>query len=361
MDQLALLRNADLPDGTVVQQPAGAQRSGQLLPSVAAGERVVCVCLSARLLYPAAGVRLQTASGSARIHSLGIQQLLLHHHRSRTHLESDSTRLPAADDCGHSARIQGQIPVGIRGDSHIHRTRNTCQPCADDILLHVHHSIHGTRLPRGSHTEKTARTVRQGYGGVHSRRNPGRGDKPQQPVPHMAVCQGVDARQERTREKELCQPDFERTRPRLHNTMELRHRRDMDPARAQHQGRSVGTIGTKRESHGESRPAVLRDLPAAGTVLGQSAGYKRSRLCGSLRADALHFGSVHRERPHEVGTVRRHSTLDTALMGTQLHVVHRPLPRLCAHVCQVPHGGIHPRHSRIHHPAACDDGAEEDS
>ncbi len=257
MDKLALLRNAHLPDGTVVQQPAGAQRSGKPVPSVAAGERVVCVCLPAGLLHPAARLRLPPSSGSARLHNMGFQQLLLHHNRRRTHLESDSPRLPAAHDCGHSARIQGQIPVGFCGDSPLHRTRNSCQPRADDILLYVHHRVHGARLPRGSHTEEAACTVRQGHGGVHCSRHVGRGDKPQQPVPHMAVCQGVDARQERTREKELCQPDFKRTRPRLHHAMELRHRRDMDAARAQHQGRSVGAFGKQRESHGKGRPAVL--------------------------------------------------------------------------------------------------------
>ena len=53
------------------------------------------------------------------------------------------------------------------------------------------------------------------------------------------------------------------------------------------------------------------------------------------------------------------SALRAALVGQKLHVVHRPLPRLCSDVRQVPHRGVDTRHRRVHHSAACYAGAEE--
>ena len=161
--------------------------------------------------------------------------------------------------------------------------------------------------------------------------------------------------------KELCQPDFERTRPRLHNTMELRHRRDMDPARAQHQGRSVGTIGTKRESHGESRPQFYEIYQQLGQYWGNQPGTSGPVYVGAFVLMLFILGLFIVKGPMKWALFAATALSILLSWGTQLHVVHRPLPRLCAHVCQVPHGGIHPRHSRIHHPAACDDGTEEDS
>ncbi len=148
VDECALLRHAYLSDGTLLRQPASAQGGGKFLSSVVAGERVVCVCLSPWLLHPSSCLRFPKTFGCARLHRLGVQQLLFHHNRSRTHLESDSPGLLATDDCGHSAGLSGQVPVGIRRHSHLHCSRNPCQPCADDLLLHVYHRLHGARLPR---------------------------------------------------------------------------------------------------------------------------------------------------------------------------------------------------------------------
>ena len=175
----------------------------------------------------------------------------------------------------------------------------------------------------------------------------------------MAVHAGVDARQERAGEEERCQPDFERLGPRLYHAVELRCRRDLDPARAQHQGRRFGAVGAEREGDGEGEPRVLSDISAVGPVLGQPAGHKRSGVRRSVRYAALRAGSVHSEGPDEVGTARCDGALRTALVGQKLHVVHRPLPRLCADVREVPHRGVDTRHRRIHHSAACYAGSEE--
>ena len=81
--------------------------------------------------------------------------------------------------------------------------------------------------------------------------------QPEQPLSHMGVQPGVDARQERTGEKEHGKPDKQRTRPRLYNAVELRHRRDMDSARAQHQGRRINAFGTEQDCHGTCRSTTL--------------------------------------------------------------------------------------------------------
>ena len=288
---------------------------------------------------------------------MGVQQLFLYHHRRRTHLEGDSIGLSAAYDSRYCAGISWQIRMGICNHGAVHGTRDTGQPRADDLLLSVHHSLHGAGLSVGCRAKSSPGTVWQGYWRVLCGCRTGRCHQPFQPLPHLAVHPGVDARKERAGEEELCQPDKQRSRPRLHHSVELWHRRDMDPARTQHQGRSVNAACHERKGYAESRPAVLSDLPATGTVLGQPARHKRSGICWSLCADAVRTGSVHRQRTDEVGAVHCYLSVDTAVVGPQLHVVYRPFPRLCAYVCQVPNGGFDTRDSRIHHSVAGNVGA----
>ena len=290
---------------------------------------------------------------------MGFQQLLLHHHRRRTHLEGDCAGLSAADDCGHRARLPRQVCVGLRAHGSVHGARDSGQPRADDLLLSVHRAVHGHSLSRRGSAPEADGAFRQGYGCMRGGGGAGRGNQPLQPLPYVAVHAGVDARQERAGEEELCQPDFERPRPRLHHAVELRHRRDLDAARAQHQGRRFGAAGAEREGYGESQPRVLPDISADGSVLGRPAGHKRSGVRRSVRDDALRAGSVHSERPDEVGAARCDGALRTALVGQKLHVVHRPFPRLCAYVRQVPHRGVDTCHRRVHHSAAGYAGAEE--
>ena len=210
------------------------------------------------------------------------------------------------------------------------------------------------------HTQEELRAIPQGYGSVSGRRGDRSVRQSFQPVSHLGVHPGVDARQERACEGGLRQPDRERARPRLHHAVELRHRRDMDPARAQHQGRRVSSAVDEPDGYGEGRPAVHADIPAARAVLGRAAGHERTSVCGCFRADALHSGTLHSEGWHQVGVACGDGSVNTAVVGTQFHVVHRPVPRLCADVLQVQDGGFHTRHSRVHHPAACHAGTQED-
>ena len=57
------------------------------------------------LLHPAACLRLPSASGSFRLHHLGLLHLFPDYHRSRPYLEGMGTGLSAADDCRSGAGL----------------------------------------------------------------------------------------------------------------------------------------------------------------------------------------------------------------------------------------------------------------
>ena len=133
----------------------------------------------------------------------------------------------------------------------------------------------------------------------------------------MGIPEGVYAWKERTGESRYGQPDLERTGARLHNSVELRHRRNMDPPCSEHQGRiQYDTSKRMRSCTGEGQSYVYGDIPADGAVLGQSARHLGSCLCGSLCADALCIGTVYRQGQHQVGFACCYCAQHHALMGT---------------------------------------------
>ena len=85
--------------------------------------------------------------------------------------------------------------------------------------------------------------------------------------------------------------------------------------------------------------------------MGRTAGYKRTGVCGGLRADAVCLGSVHRERTDEVGFAGCYHPVHLTVVGKELHGTDGFLHRLCADVCQVPHGGFHIGNRRVYHSA----------
>ena len=91
-----------------------------------------------------------------------------------------------------------------------------------------------------------------------------------------------------------------------------------------------------------------------GQYWGEQPGTSGPRVCD----DALHPWSLHRERSCEMGVIGGYHPVDPPLMGQKLHGLYRLLPRLCAHVCEVPHGGVDPGDCRVHHPLAGDAGTE---
>ena len=182
--------------------------------------------------------------------------------------------------------------------------------------------------------------------------------QPEQPVPHLAIRPGKYARQERTGQEECCQPDQQRSGPRLHHAMELRHRRDMDTAHPQCQRRSLCVAGCQRDSNGKSQSGVHTGLPTARTILGRPARHQRPSICRRVCHDAFHPRTVHRERADEVGIAGSHHPLHIAVVGAQLHAVHRLLLGLYPPLCQVPYRGLDIGHCRIYHPAAGHDGPQ---
>ena len=243
--------------------------------------------------------------------------------------------------------------MGFRRHRTVHCFRDLGQPRADDLLLYVHHRAHGGCVSCRCHPQEAAAALPESYGCGSSSSLDRSGYQCFQSVSHMAVLAGIDARKERTGEEELGKPDRQRPRTRLHNPVELRHRRDVDTAYPQHKGRSIGAHEPKQHSAEERRPDVWLHLSADRTVLGRATGHERPRICRCLRHAAVRSGTVHRQRTDEVGAPCSDHSVDYALVGTQLHAPYRLLHRPYAHVCQVQDSGIDTRYSRVHHPSAC--------
>ena len=84
-----------------------ALEGGECLSSVAARECVVCLCLPAGFLYPAACLRLPSAPGSIRFDHLGLLNLFPDYHRCRSYLEGMGLGLPATADCRSGIGLPG--------------------------------------------------------------------------------------------------------------------------------------------------------------------------------------------------------------------------------------------------------------
>ena len=258
---------------------------------------------------------------------MGVLKLFLHHHRRRPPVEGDGPCLSAADDRRSCTGLPRQIPVGTHSYGYIRGVRGERQPRTDDVLLPVRYPVHGDSLPRRRRKAEAPRPLRQGHGRMRRRRADRHLPQPEQPLPYVGIQQGVDARQERARKEAHRQPDGERARPRLHTPMELRHRRDVDPARAQHEGRSQRAARRKRDGHEARRQPVSADLPADRPVLGRAAGHARARLRRRIRADAVRARPVHSERAYEVGALGGHGAVGIAVVGQELHALHQLLHR----------------------------------
>ena len=113
--------------------------------------------------------------------------------------------------------------MGTYPDCRLLGLRGECQPRADDLLLSVYHLPDGHRLSGRSHQGEADVPFPQGHGRLRGRCGHRHQSQYFQPLPHMAVWAGEYAREERTREKELGQPDQQRTGPRLYHPVELWH------------------------------------------------------------------------------------------------------------------------------------------
>ena len=161
-----------------------------------------------------------------------------------------------------------------------------------------------------------------------NRRTAGHLHQPEQPVPHLAIQQGKHARKERADPKDQRpqRPDQQRTGTQLHHGLELRHWRNLDAARAQHQGRSQPAPVTEQDSHGKGQHHVCAHLSGIHTILGRTARHKRSRICGRLCAYPFLPGTVHCQGCHEMVSPGCHNPEHPAFVGKELHGIHRLFP-----------------------------------
>ena len=113
---------------------------------MAARERVVCLCLSVRILHLAEGFRLPLVSGNVGCRGMGFLQLLLHYHCCRSYLEGHGTGLSATHDSGYRTCVPGQVPVGFGANGTVLCLGGAGQPRTDDLLLFVCYPRNGHRL-----------------------------------------------------------------------------------------------------------------------------------------------------------------------------------------------------------------------
>ena len=214
---------------------------------------MVRVCLPVRLLHPAPCLRLPLVLGGVGFGHVGLLHLFPDYHCCRPHLEGVGTGLPTADDSGRGVGLPGEVPLGTHPDGPVHGLRGVCQPRADDVLLPVHHLLHGAGLLGRGHPRAPYGPLPESYGCVRGGWSRGHPGEPVEPLPHLAVQPGVDAQQERAGEEEHGQPDQQRTGARLHHAVVVWHRRDLDAPGAQHEGGGLAAVGHEQDGDGACR------------------------------------------------------------------------------------------------------------
>ena len=122
---------------------------------------------------------------------------LLHPHLRRTHLEVHHPGLHPAHDRRHGAGLP-RAPLGWRrGDRPVRGPADCVQPRADVLLLPVRHALPGHCLWRAGVARGPDAAVRAGHRRARHRRTGGRGHQPLEPLSHLYVQQGNDARPQR--------------------------------------------------------------------------------------------------------------------------------------------------------------------
>ena len=176
------------------------------IPALSSRLRQPDVYPHAGFLHPPAGIRHTGMAGRIGRHHVGFLVLLLHSDFGGTHLEVHHPRLYPAHNSGHRTRLPGQAAGGRYPDGFFHRPANQ---------------------------------------------------------------QGNHARQERARADRQCrQANQQRTGPRLHHQLELRHRRNLDTPRPQLQRRLFRRPPQpERNRHGKGQSDVRQPLQLVPAVL----------------------------------------------------------------------------------------------
>ena len=308
----------------------------------------------AGLLHPAAGVRHPRVVCGHRRRVVGLFVVLLHPYLCGTHLEVHHPGLHSAYHRGHGPCLPRAAAGRRTGDRAVCGPSDCFEPRADVLLLPVRHALPGRGLRCGGVAVAHPAPVLPGDGGARRGRTGGRGHQLVEPLPYLYVQQADHARAERAgaEGRRRCPTDGWWIRTRLYHSVELRHRRDLDVAHPQLQGRRLCSAGQQRAGHAEGRPAIRRAVPPTDAVLRHAADDGRAGLRGGVRAVPVPVGLLRGERTAEVGAGGYHGAVHPAVVGEEHDVADRPVHRLCTDVQQVPRGVVHPRHRRVHHSLA---------
>ncbi len=180
---------------------------------------------------------------------LGFLVILHNHHRRGTHLEIRHPGLHPADHRGHRDGLPRTLARGQRAGRPVRDDADTEQPCADDILLPLRHPRRDSLLRGRRREAREIWPLRQGHGGIGRGSSAGRGSQPPQPLQHMEILQGVDARQpHRAGHRRQRGAEDLGTRPRLHHPVQLWPLRIILVADSRHKGWSLGP--SREGTHG---------------------------------------------------------------------------------------------------------------
>ena len=278
MDQRPVWRYAHLPDQSVVRQQQPAQVDRQHL--LVAHSRISRTCelalhAHARFLHPAHGIQDEVVLCRAGRYRVCILNLFHHHHRRRSHLETACPRLCAAHHCGHRVVLPWQVSGRCCRHRALRLAATHVEPPANELLLWLCNRGAHHRLP----VQSPQREENQAMAHCHRRCGScwwsGTRCQCTQPLFEHQICQGDHAwRTLRTHAQRQGQKGTgcqRRARQGIYHPLELRHRRDIHPARAQCERWCLDEAWQERErplANREQRSHPRQDAGLQQTLLG---------------------------------------------------------------------------------------------
>ena len=141
LDQQPVLRHAHLSDFAVLRSylPARTHRMGAR--PLYYRTSALRLLLSFRFLSPHAQPLPAAGHQCPRQHAVGFQQLFLHHHCCRPHLEGQHLGLYSSHHCRTGACLSWQIPLGMSGDGFVYGSPDLVEPHPDELLFCLPHGL----------------------------------------------------------------------------------------------------------------------------------------------------------------------------------------------------------------------------
>ena len=211
MDKFHVFGYADLSNRPFLRKQLFHKQHKPNIFSFLTSSCIIRVYTDARLLYPFMCFRGSQQHRYTRCYRICILVLFLYHHHGGTYLESFGSRLP------------GKISLGWARNGSVPDLSNQVEPRANDLLLLFHHG--SVCLMGTGRKHSYAQTVRflQSDRCVCRRLIARRIGQYFEPLSYMGIQQREYARKIGI-ESRYRQPNLKRSRPRLHDPMELRHR-----------------------------------------------------------------------------------------------------------------------------------------